>query len=627
MTVSVGQFQMKKGSCPRSQCCGAANCNSSMEYNVPESGFKNTESKVTEGKETVALATEAWINACDALASYIAAPPEFKPLPVENLLSSFSAVSDSIFAMLANPTKAFETSVEVGEDWAQLWSSLLSAEPLIEPERGDRRFGDEDWKNNPYYSALKQSYLLMARHLRMLVKDNAVDDPAKSALAMVLVDQFLNATAPTNFALTNPQVVRATIETAGANLVNGFANMIADMQEGKGLVRRRAPDAFRVGDNLAATPGGVIYQNDLFQLIQYTPTTDKVRKRPLLYVPPLVNKFYMIDLQPKSSLIRWLVEQGETVFVISWVDPDETHRDNGIDEYVGTGILEAMDVVTRVTGEDTIDLFGFCMGGTLIAIAQAVLAARGEHQRIGSATLIGSLIDFHDLKEWAAFVTEAHTDVLDAELDKLGYIDKADLQRLFSLMRSNDLIWSAYVNHYLLGKDAPPSDLLYWFEDGSNIPRAFLSTYNRSLLLNNHLRVPGEVTVLGEKLDLSKCLSPILFVALKDDHVSAWTAVYDGLQYFGGPATFVLGGSGHNAGVINPPAAGKHGYWLNDDLVGDPEAWFAGATKQEGSWWPYWMSWLQEQQGDDLVDARPVGCGVLPQLEAAPGSFVTKLAG
>lgn len=579
---------------------------------------------------TVEQWTAAWLKAADAIASFSASSPEVAPVKFDGFFNVFTVMNDYMFSMLANPAKASETIAEACNDWAKLWSVKWAGAPgeseLLQPERGDRRFRDEEWQNNPYFAFIKQAHLLASKHLRTLVKNNAGDDATKNAFANLLVDQFLNAVAPTNFAFTNPEVARKTIETGGANLVSGFANLLSDLQEGKGLVRRRTPDAFKLGENIAATPGAVIYQNDLMQLIQYEPATKKVRKRPLLYVPPLVNKFYMIDLQPKSSMIRWLVEQGETVFVISWVDPDESHRHCEVDDYIGRGILEAMDVVTRITGEETIDLFGFCMGGTLIAMAQAVLAARKQQERVGSATLIGSLVDFSDMKEWSAFVTESQVDALDAHLDDKGYIDKVELQRLFSMMRSNDLIWSSYVNHYLLDKTAPPSDLLFWFEDGSHIPQAFLRSYNRKLLLNNHLRVPGEVTVLGEKLDLTRCTNPMLIIALKEDHVSAWPSVYMGTKYFGGPVKFVLGGSGHNAGVINPPAAGKHGYWLNDKLIDDPEIWLQQAAKQEGSWWPYWMEWLQGQQGNGLVDARPVGCGAVPPLEPAPGSFVTKIS-
>lgn len=597
---------------------------------MPDKTENFTSLKSAEFLETTQQWNAAWLEVGDALANFLAAPPKAKPVQADIFFSALTAVNNAMFTMLVNPLETASAMTEAYGDWAKLSTSFWSITPdeweYVRPERGDRRFNNEEWKNSRLFSFLKQAYLLTSKQLRALVKNSAGDDPAKNAFAAILVDQFLNAVAPTNSAFTNPQVIRKTIDTAGANLVSGFAKMLNDFQDGKGLVRRRAPNTFKLGENLATTPGGVIYQNDLMQLIQYAPTTDKVRRRPLLYVPPLVNKFYMIDLQPKSSLIRWLVEQGETVFVISWVDPDESHRHCEVEDYIGRGVLEAMDFITDVTGEKAIDLFGFCMGGTLIAMAQAVLAARKQHARIGTSTLIGSQIDFSDMREWAAFVTEAQANTLDSQLEDKGYIDKSDLQQLFSIMRSNDLIWSSYINHYLLDTDAPPSDLLFWFEDGSHIPQAFLRSYNRSLLLNNHLRVPGEVTILGEKLDLTKCKNPMMLIALKEDHVSSWDSVYRSAQYFGGPVEFVLGGSGHNAGVINPPAANKHGYWLNDELVDNPELWLQKATKQEGSWWPYWAKWLEGQPGNGLVDARPVGCGRVPQLEPAPGSFVTKAA-
>ena len=577
--------------------------------------------------ESVKLWNAAYLKAATALTGILASPPKLGATKMPDATHIMAALSDTMTAWFANPAKATQTLTDAWQDWTKLYLSALDLQPgtpAIEPERGDRRFNDEEWAGNPAYSYIKQSYLLASKQLRNLVDDNPGEDPSRQAFAKIVVEQYLNAIAPTNFAFTNPQVVRKTVETKGANLISGFANLLSDLHEGRGLVRRRAPDVFKLGENLAATPGGVVYQNDLLQLIQYEPTTAKVRKRPLLYVPPLVNKYYMIDLQPKSSLIRWLVEQGHTVFVVSWVDPDESHRHCELEDYIGRGIIEAMDVITKATGEKAIDLFGFCMGGTLITMAQAVLTARNQQARIGSVTLIGSLVDFTDMKEWSAFVNESQAVALNTHVDKKGYIDKDELQQLFSMMRANDLIWSSYVNHYLLDKEAPPSDLLYWFEDGSHIPQAFLRSYNKKLLLDNHLRVPGAVTLLGEQLDLSQSTNPIMIIALKDDHVSAWTAVYQGVQYIGGPKTFVLGGSGHNAGVINPPSAGKHGYWLNDDLSGNAEGWLAGAEKQEGSWWPFWVEWLHSQKDNGLVAARAVGCGVLPVLEAAPGSNVTK---
>ena len=375
---------------------------------------------------------------------------------------------------------------------------------MIQPERSDRRFKHADWTDLVQFDVVKQTYLVAAQAMRAMVNAAVVEDPKKREIVGFLVEQYLNAVSPTNFALTNPEALRRTVETRGANLVGGLANVLEDLAEGKGIVKRRAPATFALGKNLACTPGGVVFENDVMQLIQYSPATETVSRRPLIYVPPLVNKYYMIDLQPKSSLIRWLTEQGHTVFVVSWVDPDENHRHCAIDDYIERGVLMAMDVVRDITGEPDADMFGFCMGGTLIAIADAVLAARGEGSRIGSSTLIGSLVDFRDMRAWSGFLQEGHVEALDDHVSGTGFISKTDLQRLFALVRSNDLIWSSFVDHYLLDREAPASDLLFWFEDGSHIPEAFLTSYNRKLLMNNHLSDPGKVELLGEELDLGK---------------------------------------------------------------------------------------------------------------------------
>ena len=430
-----------------------------------------------------------------------------------------------------------------------------------------------------------------------------------------LLDQYLNAVSPANFAATNPEVVRRTKETGGANLVQGFAHLIEDICSGKGIVQRRSdPTAFEKGKTIAATPGEVVYENELFQLIQYTPTTGKVATEPLLYVPPLVNRYYMIDLVPRQSLVKWLVDEGRTVFVISWVNPTEAQKDKGVGEYVLEGIVEAIGQVRRRTGASP-DLFAFCLGGTLVAIALAWLAAKSRAGQVNSATLIGSLVDFADMRDWSAFVHEGHLAALEDHLESQGYIDSLELQRLFAAMRANDLIWSSVVNHYLLDRPAPPSDLLYWFEDGARIPAAFLKSYNRDLLLNNRLKEPAGFEVGGVPIDLAAIKTPMLVIALKDDHVSAWEAVYRGARDIG--ADFILGGSGHNAGVINPPAANKHGFWTSDSKPADAHEWLVGATRHEGSWWPTWTGWLDAHGKGGKVSARAIADGIEP----APGRY------
>jgi polyhydroxyalkanoate synthase len=357
------------------------------------------------------------------------------------------------------------------------------------------------------------------------------------------------------------------------------------------------------------------------QLIQYAPATETAYRRPLLYVPPLVNKYYFLDLTPQSSLLRWLVEQGHTVFAISWVNPGEDLADMGMDDYILHGPVAALDAIEQATGERDIGAFSFCMGGTLLAMAVAYLDASGQGDRIKSATTIGTLLDFSDLNMWATFTEPTQLEAFNKHVAAKGVLSAQSLQALFAAVRSNDLIWPSVINHYLLDRETPPSDILFWFADGAQIPAAFLETYARALLVENSLVAPGGMSIGGVPLDLGKIETPLFMVSLKDDHVSGWTATYQGLQAWGGPKTFLLGGSGHNAGVINPPAAGKHGHWVSDRLPETADEWLEGATKQDGSWWPKWQDWLTADSADQ-VPARIPGDRKLKVLEAAPGSFV-----
>jgi polyhydroxyalkanoate synthase len=405
-------------------------------------------------------------------------------------------------------------------------------------------------------------------------------------------------------------------------MLSGLANMLADAASPSGLVTRRSEDDYELGVTLAATAGGVVFQNELIQLIQYAPTTEKVYKRPLLYIPPLVNKYYLIDLQSKSSLIRWLVEQGHSVFVVSWINPGPELADKGLSDYLMLGPLAALNVVEKITGERSVDLFGFCMGGTLAAIAAGYLAAAGEGDRIGSLTTIGSLIDFSKPGEWATFYEAPQMEAFTRYARAAGVVGADTLQSLFSVVRANDLIWASVVNHYLLDRKAPASDILFWFADGARIPQAFVIEYAGAMLRENRLCRPGGLVVAGTAIDLGKVMAPTSVISLKDDHVSAWQATYDGARLYGGPTSFLLGGSGHNAGLINPPAARKHGYWTNEALPEAAEAWFADAQKRDGSWWPEWRTWLTRQNGGKQVVARIAGTSAFPVLEAAPGSYV-----
>ena len=537
---------------------------------------------------------------------------EAKPTLPFDPLAIAQATSEFALGIAMKPADLMQVQLAAAQQWGHFWMATMSGTAGEKPR--DRRFAAPEWQDDAYYRAIRDAYLLASQQLRDVV---ALGEGNESGLAMTrfLLDQYLNAVSPANFVATNPEVAKRIKETGGANLVQGFANLVEDIASGKGIVQRRTdPTAFEKGKNIAATPGEVVFENDLFQLIQYTPATEKVAAEPLLYVPPLVNRYYMIDLVPRQSLVKWLVDEGRTVFVISWVNPGEKHKDKGVGDYVLDGIVEAVGQVRERTGNPP-DLFAFCLGGTLVAIALAWLAAKKRADEVNSATLIGSLVDFGDMRDWSAFVHEGHLAALEDHLESQGYIDSLELQRLFAAMRANDLIWSSVVNHYLLDRPAPASDLLYWFEDGARIPAAFLKSYNRDLLLNNKLKESAGFEVGGVATDLAAIKTPMLVIALKDDHVSAWEAVYRGARDIG--ADFILGGSGHNAGVINPPAANKHGFWTSEASPADAHEWLAGATRHEGSWWPTWTQWLDRNGKGAKIPARVIKDGIEP----APGRY------
>ncbi len=533
------------------------------------------------------------------------------PLPFDPFALA-QAAGEAAIGLAARPAELLNVQLEAAKQWSDFWTDALAGKASEKPR--DRRFSSPEWQDDPYYRAIRDSYLLASRQLREAVGRSA-GDGSNGAMAKFLLDQYLNAVAPSNFATTNPEVVKRVKDTGGANLVQGFKHLLEDIGSGKGIVQRRTdPNAFEKGKTIAATPGSIVYENRLFQLIQYTPTTDKVAAEPILYVPPLVNRYYMIDLVPRQSLVKWLVDEGRTVFVISWVNPGPEHRDMGVGDYVLDGIVEAVGQVKSRTGHAP-DLFSFCLGGTLAAIALAWLAAKGRADEVNSATLIGARVDFSDMRDWSAFVHEAHLGALEDYLEAQGFADSIELQRLFAAMRANDLIWSSVVNHYLLDRPAPASDLLYWFEDGARIPAAFLKSYNRELLLENRLKEPAGFKVGDVAIDLSAIATPMLVLALKDDHVSAWEAVYQSARHLG--ADFILGGSGHNAGIVNPPSANKHGYWTSGQRPETAQEWFETATRHEGSWWPWWTKWLDGHGSGKKVAARTPN----DPIEPAPGRY------
>jgi polyhydroxyalkanoate synthase len=524
------------------------------------------------------------------------------------------AMADFSVQLWSNPMAVLQASQAAASEWMELWGASArrlagqEVEPVIAPERGDRRFGDAAWSEDPVFDYLKQAYLLASKQAADLVSSSEGVDEATRTRAEFYTRACLDALSPANFAFTNPEAIRRAIDTGSISLLSGLANLLADSATDARLPVRRASAEFELGRDIAATPGSVIFQNELMQLIQYAPMTAEVYKRPLLYVPPLVNKYYLLDLQPKSSLIRWLVEQGHTLFVVSWVNPGPELADKGLDDYLDEGPLAALDAIQKATGEQEVDLFGFCMGGTLAAMAAARRGTvNGNCPNFSSLTTIGSMFDFTNMGQWSTFREPAQLEKMEKHLEAKGVMAAHELQALFSLVRANDLIWSSVVSHYLLDKEVPPSDILHWFADGAHIPRAFLLDWVKRILVANELTRPG---ALGFE-------TPAMVISLKDDHVSAWQATYDGAKLLGGETGFLLGGSGHNAGVINPPSANRHGYWTNDAMPDSAEAWLETATRHEGSWWPEWQAWLTRGGGAKVKARKPKN-----EFEPAPGSYV-----
>jgi polyhydroxyalkanoate synthase len=577
--------------------------------------------KLPESAPSPAELAAAWTRVIEnGLAAMQARPAPSLPF---DPTAPARAMLDFTTQLWSNPMAVLQASQAAASEWAELWGVAArraagqEVAPVIAPERGDRRFGDPAWSEDPVFDYLKQAYLLASRQATELVTRAEGIDDATRTRAEFFTTAYLNALSPANFAFTNPEAIRRAIDTGSISLLSGLANLLADAATDAKLPQRRASAAFELGKDIAATPGSVVFQNELMQLIQYAPATETVHKRPLLYVPPLVNKYYLLDLQPKSSLIRWLVEQGHTLFVISWVNPGPDLADKGLADYLELGPVAALGAIEKATGEREIDLFGFCMGGTIAAIAAALLTARGEGKRIASLTTIGSMFDFADMGQWATFTEPSQVEAMERHLEAQGVLAAHELQGLFSVVRANDLIWSSVVSHYLLDKEAPPSDILHWFADGAHIPRAFLLDWTNSILRDNALTQSGALEIGADAIDLAKVDTPAMIISLKDDHVSAWQATYDGAKLLGGETHFLLGGSGHNAGVINPPAANKHGYWANARMPATAEAWMETAIRHEGSWWPEWQQWLVRDGGDQVEARRPKKA-----IEPAPGSYV-----
>jgi poly[(R)-3-hydroxyalkanoate] polymerase subunit PhaC len=528
---------------------------------------------------------------------------------------------------LTHPDRAIQLQTGFSKAYFDLWLSAtkrilgVQPEPVAAPESEDRRFTDPEWSSSPLLDVMKRAYLLTSQWANRLVKEANGVDPHTRRKAEFYVRQFTDALSPANFVLTNPELLRDTLCSNAENLVSGMWMLAEDIQAGRGQLKIRHSDvtAFEVGRNLAITPGKVIYQNDLMQLIQYAPTTCQVLKRPILIVPPWINKYYILDLVPEKSFVKWCVDTGLTVFVISWVNPDARLASKGFEDYMCEGPLAALAAVATVTGEEKIHTIGYCAGGTLLAATLAYMAAKGDDRAL-SATLLTTQVDFTHAGDILTFIDEEQVQTLERRMSKAGFLDGESMAMAFNLLRSNDLIWSPVIRNYLKGKPPRALDFLSWNSDATRIPAACHSFYLRNCYLDNRL-ANGEMVLAGDTIDLGSVTTPIYILATREDHIAPAKSVFLGSKLFGGRVTFVVAGSGHIAGVINPPSRVKYSHWVDGPFVSNIEAWLAKAKERPGSWWPHWLQWIREHDPTEVSPRMP-GDDKLKPLEDAPGSYV-----
>ncbi len=538
--------------------------------------------------------------------------------------------------VMQNPARLAQLGYVWWSDSANLWQRTMERFMDGEQENADstshpapiedRRFSGEAWEDNIFYDYLRQHYLMTSSWMQDAV-DRLDDDldPHTQEKLHFYTRQWLNAMAPSNFLITNPEVLKAALESNGETILRGFQNLKEDIERGKGRLAISTTDnkAFKVGENIAATPGKVVYQNNLMQLLQYTPQTEQVYETPLLLIPAWINKFYIFDMQQKNSFVRWLVEQGYTVFVISWVNPDARHKRKTFEHYMQEGLLQALNVVREITGSKDAHCVGYCLGGTLLATTLAYLQACGEANSVKSATYLTTMIDFSEPGELGVFIDEEQISALEQKMEKKGYLDGSDMATTFSLLRPNNMIWSFVVNNYLMGKEPFPFDLLYWNSDSTRMPAAMHSYYLRNMYQKNRL-AEGALKLAGKAIDLTMIKTPSYLLSTCEDHIAPWKSTFAATRLYGGDTTFVLAGSGHVAGVINPPVKQKYGYWTGDSPKGkDPELWLRNAKQHPGSWWEHWHQWAQKRTDKKQVTARvPGSIKAYPALADAPGSYV-----
>ena len=545
-----------------------------------------------------------------------------------NLAGAFGAMARSL---ADDPSPLVDAQMKWWDGYLRLWQQSAQRlrgeepeDPVAEPAPDDRRFRDPAWTENWVYDHLKQSYLLTAACVQSAVADVQGLDEKDAAKLAFYSRQFADALAPTNFLATNPTALREAVETNGGSLLRGLRNVLDDLERNEGRFAPKMSDEghFTLGETIATAEGKIVFQNDLMQLIQYTPATETVFRRPLLIVPPWINKYYVLDLRPKNSFVRWAVSKGYTVFMISWVNPDETLAQKTFEDYMLEGPLAALDAIEQATGERDVAAIGYCLGGTLTAATLAWLAARDD-RRIRSTTFFASLVDFAEPGDLGVFIDDAQIESLEAMMAETGYLDGRNMATTFSMLRANDLIWSFVVNNYLLGREPMPFDLLFWNSDSTRMPAAMHAFYLHRMYRENLLAEPGGLSLAGVPIDLGRVDIPTYIVATREDHIAPWQSCYAACGLYGGQRRFVLGASGHIAGIINPPAGGKYGYWTGPVVDGQgADAWLAAAERRDGSWWNDWHSWQSRRAGGRKVPARMPGAGALKPIEDAPGSYV-----
>jgi len=542
---------------------------------------------------------------------------EFSIVDFKSVIEAYLSVWPE---MLQNPAAVAKYAQDFWVDWMKSWQNAWTK---FGEEPKDRRFRDERWSSDPFARGLRDSHLAL-ENATVQFLETLPEGTKESLRVKFYTRQMLSALAPTNFVATNPAAREKLIETEGRSILEGFRNLVEDLERGEGRIDLSSndPEAFEVGKDLAVTPGKVIYQNQLMQLIQYDPQTPKQHKRPLLFVPPWINKYYIFDMRPDNSMVRYMLSKGHSVFLISWANPTKEHANLSFEDYMKLGPLTALDVIEQATGEKKFDILGFCIGGILVTAMLALLAARKD-KRIVTATTLATMVDFTEIGETGVFIDRDRLAALRESTKEKGYLENYHLQDMFSMLRENDLVWSFHVMNYLMGDKPPAFDLLFWNADSTRLPAAMLLWYLEHIYIENGLREPGHLVLDGTEIDLSKIDIPFFVLATKEDHIAPWTSIYPTTQLLNGDVTFVLGGSGHIAGVINPPSdRQKYGYWTSKDYPEQHEDWLEGAKYTRGSWWPEWSAWIEEHSNEKMVDARNPGDRGQNIIEDAPGSYV-----